>query len=228
MKQSIAIGTFIASIAAASTVSARSHRVNQIPHGDSYGCTSCHETPSGGGVFTGFGSDAMLFLEGDGHVSTHDLNWAPMATRDSDRDGFTNGEELGDPNGEWSIGDSDPRGRHYNPGDPNDHPIATCGDGRVTPPEECDGTNHADLSCIGLGLDDGVLTCRSDCTFDRSGCGGSPDMGSTTRADAGGMVPSGELEDDAACATVVDSPPGSVHWLLPFVFLGLIRLRRLR
>jgi hypothetical protein len=217
--------TLVVCTCVASNAFARSHRVTQIPHGSSFGCTSCHVDASGGGVFTGFGSDATLYLVGDGHISERDLDWAPMASLDSDRDGFTNGEELGDPSGSWSIGDPDPSGRFYNPGDPNDHPVGTCGDGRVTPPEDCDGTNLGTLSCIGLGLDDGVLTCRSDCTFDRSGCGGS-DAGTTSAPDAGAPDQPGDTDGDTACSVALSVRPTSIVGLLLMVFAAMIARRR--
>lgn len=219
---------FVGLVAAAPDASARSHRVSQLPHGDSFGCTSCHTSPSGGGIFTGFGSAATLYLTGDGHISTQDLNWGPMAELDSDRDGFTNGEEVGDPQGTWVIGDRDPAGRFFNPGNPDDHPLATCGDGRVTPPEECDGSNFAGLSCFGLGLDDGTLRCKSDCSFDRSGCAGTPDAGPTGGGDEDMGVADETPHDDPACSTVPDrrSPVPIAAAVLLFALVAIQRRRR--
>ena len=42
---------------------------------------------------------------------------------DAGDDGFTNGEELGDPDGTWVVGDPDPEvDAIYHPGDAEDHP----------------------------------------------------------------------------------------------------------
>ena len=50
---------------------------------------------------------------------------------------------------------------------------AVCGDGRVELGEACDGVNLQDLTCSDLGFTGGTLACRSDCTFDLSGCTGN-------------------------------------------------------
>lgn len=207
---------------------ARDHRVPQIPHGDSYGCTSCHVGAAGGGVFTPFGSDTIMALVGDAHVSERDVDWAQLYDRDSDRDGFTNGEELGDPDGQWQLGDRDPIGRHYNPGDPDDHPLATCGDGRVTPPEECDGDNHRELTCTGLGLEDGVLVCEDGCVFDRSGCGDEEPPSTNTNSTPMGSGPADPSPDDeSACSVVARSsaPDGDFFWIPLLAALAIFRRR---
>ncbi len=78
-------------------------RVNQYPNGSIFQCAGCHINPGGGGARNSFGQDVEAGLV-NGNV-----NWGPeLAALDSDGDGFTNGEELLDPNGEWSIGDADP------------------------------------------------------------------------------------------------------------------------
>lgn len=209
------------------TASARDHRVDQLPYGASFGCTSCHTTAAGGGVFTRFGSDSLLALVGGDLLQERDLDWSLMYHLDSDRDGFTNGEELNDPNGLWRIGDPNPIGGvRFHPGDRNSHPLATCGDGRVTPPEECDGTNFRDQSCIGLGLEDGTLVCQADCTFDRSGCGGgeptpiepSPEEPVTTAG-----------SDDAGCSSAAGTPsPGALAVLLALCFAARSCISRRR
>ncbi len=51
--------------------------------------------------------------------------------------------------------------------------VNSCGDGFLDPGEECD-TDIGDNTCASLGhyKVTGTLTCKSDCTFDRSDCGG--------------------------------------------------------
>ncbi len=44
-----------------------------------------------------------------------------------------------------------------------------CGDGVLDPGEECDSP-HIGSDCQGLGFDDGILACYSNCTYDTSGC----------------------------------------------------------
>ena len=51
--------------------------------------------------------------------------WGPeLAALDSDGDGFTNGEELGDPDGTWQEGDAAPGDAAdiTHPGNPDSHP----------------------------------------------------------------------------------------------------------
>ena len=95
-------------------VDARSKRVNQIPNGSALGCASCHVTR--GGPRTLFGQEIernYLTQPGGGG----DVVWnAMLAMLDSDGDGVSNGQELGDPDGD---GTADPGIQVTNPGDPN-------------------------------------------------------------------------------------------------------------
>lgn len=122
-------------------------------------------------MFTPFGSASISALVGEGLVQRQDVDWSLLAGLDSDRDGYTNGEELGDPEGNWKIGDRDPVGVYYDPGDDRSNPGQVCGDGRVTPPERCDGANFDRRTCVTLGLDAGILRCLETCELDTSGCG---------------------------------------------------------
>jgi hypothetical protein len=54
----------------------------------------------------------------------------------------------------------------------------SCGNGERDPGEECDGSDLAGEDCAsvtGGNRPDGMLSCSSDCTFDPSECGGSPE-----------------------------------------------------
>jgi len=80
--------------------------VNKIPNGSVNSCDTCH-------------------LNGDFKSDFNDegKTWTTaLAAMDSDGDGFTNGHELLDPNGEWSQGDPDPGNpvNVTNPDDPTD------------------------------------------------------------------------------------------------------------
>ena len=90
----------------AQNASARPKRVAQIPNGSSYSCGVCHVSASGGGSLTVFGQDARR------NLISGNVNWPALAPLDSDGDGFTNGEELGDPDGD---GTPIPGFKHTNP-----------------------------------------------------------------------------------------------------------------
>jgi hypothetical protein len=91
-----------------SDAEARSCRVTLLPNGGKSQCLTCHNG-SNGGARNPFGMDVQALVAGS---SCQSLFWGPeLAAKDSDGDGRTNGEELGDPAGAWKRGDP-------NPGDP--------------------------------------------------------------------------------------------------------------
>lgn len=71
-------------------------------------CASCHTYTGGGGPLNAFGVTIKRgFLSQAGYSGN--VVWGPsLALLDSDRDGFTNGMELGDPAGAWRVGDPAP------------------------------------------------------------------------------------------------------------------------
>ena len=95
---------------------ARPFRVSQLPNGSMIGCASCHVNPSGGGTLTPFGSAINSnYLVPSGR--TGNVQWnAMLAMLDSDGDGVSNGQELGDPDGDGTV---DASIQVTNPGDPN-------------------------------------------------------------------------------------------------------------
>ena len=95
---------------------ARSWRPPQVPNGRSINCSLCHDRSSGGGPRNEFG-EAVNNLVGRG--SRAEFWSATLAQLDSDGDGFTNGEEMGDPDGD---GVATPGAQVTNPGDPNSKP----------------------------------------------------------------------------------------------------------
>ena len=151
--------------------SGRPHRVDDLPNGDRFDCLNCH-TSSTGKSFNNMGTSALSALTGTGATSTRSIDWSLLYERDSDADGFSNGEELGDPEGAWVIGDANPGGAVTNPGDPSSHPAAFCGDGRITPPEDCEGENLNSRNCFTQGFEEGALSCNPDCSYDVSMCVG--------------------------------------------------------
>lgn len=95
---------------------ARPARVSQLPNGSALGCASCHVNPSGGGTLTSFGRDINNnYLTQPGRSGQVVWN-AMLAMLDSDGDGVSNGQELGDPDGDGTV---DASIQVTNPGDPN-------------------------------------------------------------------------------------------------------------
>ena len=100
---------------------ARGKRVSQIPNGAVFSCNSCH-TAGGGSPRNAFGLEIETnFLTAAGAAG--DVLWGPeLAALDSDGDGASNGAELGDPDGTWVAGDTNPEGEAFAPGDPESTP----------------------------------------------------------------------------------------------------------
>ena len=114
----------------ADTAQARGFRRGQIPHGFVNGCAPCHVSPGGGGPRNPFGQEIEFnFLVPGGSGGT--VQWGPaLAALDSDGDGVSNGTELNDPTGSWSIGAP-------SPGDPED--VTNPGVVDTSPPNEVPG-----------------------------------------------------------------------------------------
>lgn len=74
---------------------------DRLPNGRVGGCATCHFVVFfGGGPRNAFGRD----------FADNDRRWsAALAELDSDGDGQTNGEELGDPCATWAVGEPPPR-----------------------------------------------------------------------------------------------------------------------
>jgi hypothetical protein len=84
---------------------ARSCRVVLVPNGAKSQCLTCHTGPNGG-PRNPFGLDVQAIVVGSSCQTTF---WGPdLASKDSDGDGRTNGEELLDPAGAWRRGDPNP------------------------------------------------------------------------------------------------------------------------
>ena len=78
-------------------------------------CGTCHVSAMGGGDRNAFGLDAEATIDGDGP------DWSKLYCMDSDGDGKTNGQELGDPCGAWSPGTTPERTEPVSaPGDADD------------------------------------------------------------------------------------------------------------
>ena len=100
MKRLVPISFAFLFMALTSEAFSRPSRPSQIPNGGVFSCANCHVNPAGGGDRNVFGSVVESgFLNSMGASAT--VNWnAGLAALDSDGDGATNGEELGDPDGD--------------------------------------------------------------------------------------------------------------------------------
>ena len=92
---------------------ARAFRVSQAPN-NQWGCLLCHN--GSGGPRNSFGGDVESTLSGG------NVNWSAICDLDSDGDGFTNGQELGDPECLWSMGQANPPGPVTQPFNAQDVP----------------------------------------------------------------------------------------------------------
>lgn len=105
MKQWLLILVGISVFAYTGDAQALPFRPGLLPNGFVNACSTCHFNPAGGGARNAFGQDV------DERVSPFgsEAFWGPeLAALDSDGDGFTNGEELGDPEGLWESGQPSP------------------------------------------------------------------------------------------------------------------------
>lgn len=103
-----------------SAVFAKGSRVALMPNGSKFSCNTCH-TSGGGTPRNDFGL-AVESITGRNEIAF----WGPdLAALDSDGDGFTNGEELQDPDGTWSGGAIGNPNLVTHPGDASSFPAVT-------------------------------------------------------------------------------------------------------
>ncbi|NCF94364.1 MAG: choice-of-anchor D domain-containing protein [Verrucomicrobiaceae bacterium] len=104
-----------------SSVQARNFRSRMSPNGTVFRCTACHVSPSGGGQRTTFGEAVNSLVSPNGR---EEFCTPAFAALDSDGDGATNGEEVGDPDGD---GEASAGAEVTNPGDPDSTPSLATG-----------------------------------------------------------------------------------------------------
>lgn len=145
-----------------SPVEARGFRVSLLPNGSENSCLNCHFNSGGGGSRNVFGADVGSLVSRGGREAF----WSPaLAAEDSDVDGFTNGEEVGDPDGD---GVPDRTVNISLPGDPGSSPEAALGDCNLDT-----ALDAHDLACVGtIEARDEVLTTLNTLPGDLDGVGG--------------------------------------------------------
>ena len=151
---------------------ARSHRTDDVPNATDAlfnpggnDCGLCHVRESGGGSRTVFGTAVEIQVE----AVSDPAPWNLVYDLDSDRDGYPNGLELGDPMGLFTEGDNDPDGPISDPNDPDSN---LCGDGTLHDGiEVCDSDADVTAVCADMGYGAGTETCNQ-CLLDFSGCEG--------------------------------------------------------
>lgn len=212
---------FLASGAVATTAAARPFRVSDIPNGNQNTCLNCHGDLKAS-YNTDFGSDARNYLQGSGTIATLHVNWTPLCPLDSDGDGWTNGQELGDPDCTWTMGDPNPNASVTNPGNPESFLPPTCGNGKLEAGEPCEGTELAKTECAQELAGEGLLACTAQCKFDYSGCS-KPPAGPPT-----GGPPLEEEEEGGCSAAGVGTPAPSALPLALLLGVAVLRARRRR
>lgn len=196
------------SIGARDMAWARGYRIDQVPGGLEFDCGLCHDLRQFTRL-TVFGlqvRDRLIYPNGPPEDPDDlplgeegDVDWPALAPLDADGDGYTNGEELGDPEGLFRTGDPQPDFPYTRPDLADDFP---CGSGTVEGPEACDGEAFAGATCADFGFPGGALACRDDCTIDTAGC--------TLCGDGvldPGEVCDGALADDVVCPEGTEGAP---------------------
>lgn len=166
------------SLGFASVAEARSPRVQQVPNGGDFQCGVCHNnafpTGAANGARNVFGEQVEQNLTGGGNVATQEVDWQAIYDLDADEDGFTNGEELGDPEGQWQQGDEPPEDYEpSHPGDPDDMPdLGDDGDDAGGTPDSGAGDDAGDSPDAapsddagnGVAIDDGTVDTEEGCS----------------------------------------------------------------
>lgn len=179
-------------------------------------CDTCHP-PGNSLTENSFGADCTP-LVGTPFATW----WAELRDGDSDNDGQTNGEELGDPCGTWATGEPPPRTTGIsNPGE-----AASVSPTPDEPP--CGPTGSAAAGTTGAATAAAGTTGGST----SQGAGGSSAVaggaGAGTPDSSGpGLAPGPEPEGAGACA-VDPGHGGGARWWVVAAALGLALRRRRR
>ena len=183
-----------------------------VPNGFDANCQTCHVNANGGPPWNAFGMDVMSRLT-DGQP-----DWERVRDLDSDNDGQTNAQELGDPCGTWMPGMPAPRGDNISrPGDP-------ASTSAMPDSPSCDDPDAGfpDMGVMDVGFEDAGMA-NPDATM-------PVDVGFSPPVDAGFTPDPEDMdgEDDGGCSCSTNGNQGSSVW--GFLMLGAIMfaLRRRR
>ena len=190
------------------TAAAKPEYATAIPNYGVNTCTTCH--PAGStATENAFGLDVKPLVG-----SSQSGWWLQLWDTDSDGDGQTNGQELGDPCGAWATGDTPGRTTDIsNPGDPG----STSADPDSPP---CDGTSASATSSAAGSTSSGASTS----TTGGAGAGGGGVGGAErARAEASprpgiGNIP--ETVQTGSCSTPLrggssaPTSPSTPAWLV--------------
>ncbi len=131
----------------AAPAEARNLFSTEIPNGATHDCGACHIDIDRALNLTWFGVDVALTY--DDYVNPKPI-WPAVYALDSDDDGQTNGEELGDPCGEWTYGQDAAFEETSNPGDDlsvlEELPVYECAD--ISDDDDSAGEDEAPASCV--------------------------------------------------------------------------------
>ena len=156
-------------------------------------CTNCHRDPSGGDTLTLFGQDVYATLEG------RRPDWSALYYLDSDGDGQTNGQELGDPCGTWVRGEPAPRETDIS--NPTDETLTSTDPG--TPVcDDSDTTDASDPSDESDSTDASVPSGESDST---DASDPSDESDSTDASDSSGESDSTDASDPSGESDTTDA-----------------------
>jgi hypothetical protein len=172
---------------------ARGTRRAQVPNGSLIGCNLCHVPGQPKTRRNPFGAQVEETLVGQA------ADWTALWDLDADLDGFTNGVELGDPDGVWAPGQPNPDYVSH-PGDRFDSPPPPKPDMFVAEPDGA--APEADAAPD--------TTVTTDAMAD-------PDAGLAGPADAIGINPINEVDGGGGGSTGCQSAPVSLLWI-PLVF----------
>jgi hypothetical protein len=204
-----ALGLAVGIVFWAGPASSRPQFLELVP--TPFQCGTCHDDPDNRQFRNSFGID----------FATQHTVWATdndptdgVCPLDSDRDGLTNGQELGDPNCLWRRGDPLPDFDATHPGEARDPD--RCGDDVIDTGEDCDGQALGDQRCEDRGFLEGALGCTPNCEYDDSVCDEipQPDAGDDTSSDMpdsadvdADIEDSGEVPDSDTQSADSDAPP---------------------
>ncbi len=141
---------------------------SNVPNGFDNSCSTCHITNSGGDGCPGEATNSKCFNPFGAAFNGNSRRWdARLAGEDADGDGWSNGQELGDPFGRWVQGNQSPPSPVVTkPGDASDTPNQNaCSNFTNFSYNDCD----PNATCSDADPADGAFTCTCQAGLAGSG-----------------------------------------------------------